>query len=275
MGSILAGIDYSEAAKALLQALAALRRRLRTSIYLYHAYQLPRGFPFLSAGVIEKIEAEAEIEANKKLRAFLSEVLPAKERRGLRLIVQREFVSEGITQHLKTARYDLLAIGATGDEAEEGAIGFHARHFIRGAKVPILITFPESVITWKKLLLVHDTQFPLASRSGTRRLLRRLNMPIVGLPVTRLPIIERQHKHLRKLVAPLPYEPFLWRGAALIEILIHAAAFYEADVIGLMADPQEIIKGMQALPTQKLTGGPAWLFFPKKVENRPEAESLE
>ncbi len=273
MASILAGIDYSEATKALVQALAALRKRLRATVYLYHAYQLPRGFPFLSAGVIEKIEAEAEVEANAKLKAFLSDILPARERRGMRLIVQREFVSEGIRQHLKAARYDILAIGATSDESEEGVLGFHARHFIRKATIPVLLTFPESLITWRRVLIVYDSQFPLASRTGTRRLLKRLNIPVIGLPVTRLTILEKQHKSLQRLVAPLPYEPFLWRGLALIEILMHAAAFYEADVIAIMSNAEDIIKGMQELPAQNLRGGPAWLFFPEKVDK--EAEDLD
>ncbi len=262
MAGIIAGIDYGDASVSLLKAVSALRKRLRATLYLYHAYQIPRGMPFLSAHVIEEIEAQAHAESESRLRSFLSTHLPPRERRGIRLVVQREFVSEGIHQHLTTDKYSLLGIGAFGVENEEGSIGFHARHFIRHASIPILITFPNTHIPWQHMLLVYDASFPLGKQGRIKRFLRRLQVSFSGLPVTHLRDVQRHHQKLQKLVAPAPYEPFSWQGAGLVRVILEAAAFVGADTIGVLMNPEFIIQGLQAIPPSNLPHSPGWIFFP-------------
>jgi len=263
MASIIAGIDYGEASVSLLKAVSALRKRLRATLYLYHAYQIPRGMPFLSAHVIEALEAEAHAESQNRLRSFLSAHLPSGEKRGIRLMVQREFVSEGLHQHLTTDRYDLLGIGAFGAESEEGSIGFHARHFIRNASIPILIAYPGSFIPWKHMLLVYDAKFQPARLPKVRRFLRRLQVSFSGLPVTHLKDLQKYHQKLQKLVGSAPYEPFSWQGAGLVQVILGAARFVEADTIGILMDPEFIIQGLQATPVEVLHQSPGWIFFPR------------
>ena len=263
MASIIAGIDYGEASVSLLKAVSALRKRLRATLYLYHAYQLPRGMPFLSAHVIEALEAEAHAESQKRLRSFISAHLSPAEKRGIRLMVQREFVSEGLHQHLTTDKYDLLGIGAFGAENGKEGIGFHARHFIRHASVPVLITYPDSFIPWKHMLLVYDAKFQPAKLPRVRRFLRRLQVSFSGLPVTHLKDVQKYHQKLRKLVGSAPYEPFSWQGAGLVQVILGAARFVGADTIGIFMDPEPIIQGLQATPVQDLRPSPGWIFFPR------------
>ncbi len=269
MARILAGIDYGEASVSLLKAVSGLRKRLRATLYLYHAYQLPRGMPFLSAHVIEAMEAEAYVESQKRLGAFLSTHLSSSEKRGIRLVVQREFVFEGIHQHLTTDRYDLLGIGAYGAESDEGGIGFHARHFIRNASIPVLITYPGSAIPWKHMLLVYDFDFRLGNQAKVKRFLRRLQVSFSGLPVTHLKSLQKHHQKLQRLVEPAPYEPFSWQGAGLIQVILGAAAFVGADTIGILMDPEAVIQGLQVTPPEALHRSPGWLFFPRAVQNAP------
>jgi hypothetical protein len=219
--------------------------------------------PFLSAHVIEDLEAAAQKEAEARLRDFLKSHLSSQERRGIKVIAQREFVSEGLDQHLRTDRYDLLGVGGIGENPSDEGIGFHARYFIRQASIPVLIAFPQGQTAWQRMLLVHDASFNMAQKAKVRRLLRRLQIPCIGLPVVHLANLQKQHRHLQKLVAPLPYAPFLWQGTALIELLLQAAASSGADVIGVLMAPEGIIQGMQALPPSQLKGSPAWLFFPE------------
>ena len=267
MASIIAGIDYGEASVSLLQAVSTLRRRLRATLYLYHAYQIPRGMPFLSAHVIEALEAEAHAESEKRLRAFLSAHLSPAQRRGIRLLVQREFVSEGLHQHLTTDRYDLLGIGAFGAESEKETIGFHARHFIRNSSIPVLITYPGSIIPWNRMLLVYDAEFRPAGLPRVRRFLRRLQVSFAGLPVTHLNDLQKHHQKLRKLVGSAPYEPFSWQGAGLVQVIRGAAAFVGADTVGILMDPEPIIEGLQATPPETLHQSPGWIFFPRAKQN--------
>jgi len=275
MASILAGIDYGEASVSLIRAVAALRKRLRATLYLYHAYQIPRGMPFLSARVIEELETKSHQEAEARLKSFLSQHLSGSERRGIRLLVQREFVAEGIHQHLQTERYDILGIGAYGIESDEEGIGFHARHFIRNAPVPVLITYPRTHISWNHMLLVYDPDFPIGKRAKLRRLLRRLQMSFTGLPVTHVKGMEKQHQKLQKFVSPASYEPFAWQGAGLIQVILGAAAYVGADSIGVLMEPEAIIQGLRAMPVEKLQDSPGWIFFPRFSQEAAEAEASE
>jgi nucleotide-binding universal stress UspA family protein len=274
MGRILAGIDYGEASVSLLKAVSALRRRLRATLYLYHAYQIPRGMPFLSAHVIEELEIRAQAEAENRLRAFLREHLAGAERRGIRILVEREFVTEGLHHHLRTERYDLLGIGAYGSESEEEGIGFHARHFIRNAPVPVLITYPGASTSWRHMLLVSDPDFALNKQGKVRRLLRRLQISYSGLAVVHLKSIQKHHQKLEKLVSPASYKPFAWEGAGLIQVILGAAASVGADTIGILMDPEAIIQGLQATPVDKLHRSPAWMFFPRAPQKETEDREL-
>ncbi len=274
MGRILAGIDYGEASVSLLKAVSALRRRLRATLYLYHAYQIPRGMPFLSAHVIEELESKAQAEAENRLRAFLREHLSGAERRGIRLLVEREFVTEGLHQHLRTERYDVLGIGAYGPENEGGGIGFHARHFIRNAPVPVIITYPCASISWRRMLLVSDPDFVLGKQGKVRRLLRRLQISYSGLPVVHLKSLQKHHQKLEKLVSPASYEPFAWEGVGLIQLILGAAASVGADTIGVLMDPEAIIQGLKATPAEKLHHSPAWVFFPRAPQKEREDGKL-
>jgi len=274
MGRILAGIDYGEASVSLLKAVSALRRRLRATLYLYHAYQIPRGMPFLSAHVIEELEIKTQAEAENRLRAFLGEHLSGAERRGIRLLVEREFVTEGLHHHLRTERYDLLGIGAYGTESEEEGIGFHARHFIRNAPVPVVITYPGTSVSWQHMLLVYDPGFALDKQGKVRRLLRRLQISYSGLPVVHLKSIQKHHQKLEKLVSPASYKPFAWEGAGLIQVILGAAASVGADTIGILMDPEAIIQGLQATPADKLRHSPAWVFFPRAPQKETENGEL-
>lgn len=266
MARIIAGIDYGEASVSLLKAVSVLRKRLRATLYLYHAYQIPRGMPFLSAHVIEALEAEAHAESQKRLRAFLSAHLSPAEKRGIRILVQREFVSEGLHQHLTTDRYDLLGIGAFGPESEKESIGFHARHFIRNSSVPVLITYPGGSIPWKHMLLVYDPKFRPDRLPRVRRFLRRVQVSFSGLPVTHLKDVQRHHQKLRKLVGSAPYEPFSWQGAGLVQVILGAARSVEADTIGIFMDPESIIQGLQTTPAETLHQSPGWIFFPREAQ---------
>ncbi len=274
MGRILAGIDYGEASVSLLKAVSALRRRLRATLYLYHAYQIPRGMPFLSAHVIEELESKTQAEAENRLRAFLREHLAGAERRGIRLLVEREFVTEGLHHHLRTERYDVLAIGAYGPENEGEGIGFHARHFIRKAPVPVIITYPCASISWRRMLLVYDPDFVLGKQGKVRRLLRRLQISYSGLPVVHLKSLQKHHQKLEKLVSPASYEPFAWEGVGLIQVILGAAASVGADTIGILMDPEAIIQGLKATPAEKLHHSPAWVFFPRASQKETESGEL-
>jgi len=274
MGRILAGIDYGEASVSLLKAVSALRRRLRATLYLYHAYQIPRGMPFLSAHVIEELEIKTQAEAENRLRAFLREHLSGPERRGIRLLVEREFVTEGLHYHLRTERYDVLGIGAYGPENEGGGIGFHARHFIRNALVPVIITYPCASISWRRMLLVYDPDFVLGKQGKVRRLLRRLQISYSGLPVVHLKSVQKHHQKLEKLVSAASYEPFAWEGAGLIQVILGAAASVGADTIGILMDPEAIIQGLKATPAEKLHHSPAWVFFPRASQKETESGEL-
>jgi len=275
MASILVGIDYGEASVSLLKAVSSLRKRLRATLHLYHAYQIPRGMPFLSAHVIEEMEAKSQEEAQARLKAFLSQHLPKAERRGIRLIVQREFVTEGLHQHLQTERYDILGIGAYGVENDEEGIGFHARHFIRNAPVPVLITYPRTSISWKHMLLVYDPAFTMGKRAKLRRLLRRLQVSFTGLTVVPVKGVEKQHQKLQKLVSPASYEPFAWQGAGLIQVILGAAAYVGADSIGVLMEPEALIQGLRATPVEKLQDSPGWLFFPRDLQEEAEVPASE
>jgi nucleotide-binding universal stress UspA family protein len=274
MGRILAGIDYGEASVTLLRAVSALRQRLRATLYLYHAYQIPRGMPFLSAHVIEELETKTQAEAENRLRAFLREHLSGAERRGIRLLVEREFVTEGLHYHLRTERYDVLGIGAYGPENEGEGIGFHARHFIRNAPVPVIITYPCASISWRRMLLVSDPDFALGKQGKVRRLLRRLQISYSGLPMVHLKSLQKHHQKLEKLVSPASYEPFAWEGAELIQVILGAAASVGADTIGILMDPEAIIQGLKATPAEKLHHSPAWVFFPRASQKETESGEL-
>lgn len=279
MGKLLAGIDYSPASVRALEALLPLRQVARHSISLYHAYQLPKGLPFLSAHVIEDMEMEAERTAQQKLRRFLQETLPPGESRRIQIITQREFLTDGLSRYLETGKYTLLALGARGDsEPDEEPIGFHARHFIHESPVPVLITFPQTTVRWKRLLLVYDKGYrsPTGQRF-LRHLVQKLGTSIAGLPLLRPgPTIERLHGEMRRLTRAIEYQPVVWDGPHLVRLLLQAARSYEADLIACFADPGNILKGMRAMNEHQIDGHAGWLFFPQLLPEEPgtEAETL-
>jgi nucleotide-binding universal stress UspA family protein len=278
MGKLLAAIDYSPASASALQALLPLRRYLRATLVVYHAYQLPRGLPFLSAHVIERMEREAEDAAQQNLRDFLAAHVSAADRRGIRVLAQRDFPSDGLQRHLEVGRYTLLALGAQGGEEEiEGALGFHARHFINHSPVPTLVAFAESVIAWKRILVAYDSQYrsPRAIQL-LRKIASKGQTEIVGLPILRLNAhIERLHKRLYRLLRPRKYDQVLWKGAPFVELLLQAARSYHADIIALLMNSSEIVEGMQALSPATFIGGPAWLFLPQEQRDTEEEDSEE
>lgn len=271
MGKLLAGIDYSAASVRALEALFPLRQAIRSTIVLYHAYQLPKGFPFLSAHVIEDMEAEAERSARQQMRRFLEESIPRVEARRIRIVTQRDFLTEGLSRHLQTRQFSLLALGARGDaELEEEPIGFHARHFILQSPIPVLIAFPKTTVRWKRLLLAYDPSFrsPIGQRF-LRQVVQKLSLPVAGLPLIRPDSrIERIHNRIKKIVRPEAYQEVQWEGAHLVRLLLQAARLQDADVIAYFADPQTILQGMRSMDEQELDAQAAWLFFPKT----PEAE---
>jgi hypothetical protein len=188
--------------------------------------------------------------------------------------VEREFVTEGLHHHLRTERYDVLGIGAYGPENEGEGIGFHARHFIRNAPVPVIITYPCASISWRRMLLVYDPDFVLGKQGKVRRLLRRLQISYSGLPVVHLKSLQKHHQKLEKLVSPASYEPFAWEGAGLIQLILGAAASVGADTIGILMDPEAIIQGLRATPPEKLHHSPAWVFFPRASQKETESGEL-
>lgn len=276
MGKLLAGIDYSPASIQALTALLPLRQAMKYSLSLYHAYQLPKGLPFLSAHVIEDMEMDAQREAQKKLRQFLHTTLPDDERRHIHIITEREFLTEGLSRYLATGKYNLLALGARGEvDANSEPIGFHARHFIQEAPVPVLITFPHTEVQWKRLLLAYEANYrsPVGQRF-LRQLTQKLNLPVVGLPIVSSNSTTQQlHKKIQRLVQTPKYHPVVWRGAAMVRLLLQAARTYEADVIAYFGEPSEILQGMRSMPETELDGGAAWLFFPQRREPSAETEN--
>lgn len=276
MGKLLTGIDYSPASVSALKALLPLRHAMKYSLSLYHAYQLPKGLPFLSAHVIEDMEMDAQREAQKKLRQFLDATLPDNERRRINIITEREFLTEGLTRYLATGKYTLLALGARGEaDSDTGPIGFHARHFIYGAPIPVLITFPRTVVQWKRLLLAYDAKYrsPVGQRF-LRQLTQKLKLPVAGIPlISPSPTTQRLHKQMQRLVHTPEYHPVVWRGAAMVRLLLQAARTHEADVIAYFAEPSEILNGMRNMSESELDEGAAWLFFPEMREHVTEAEN--
>lgn len=265
MGKLLVGIDYSPASLMALQATLALRRALRQPLAVYHAYQLPTGLPFLSPHVIEKMEQEAEANASKQLKDFLRAHVPPAELRGLRIYTQRDFPTEGLKRFLETEKYSLLALGAQSNPDEEnGALGFHSRHFIHASPVPTLICFPEHTVRWQRLLVAYDPTYDTPRGvSFLRQLSKKVFAEVVGLPILRPNVqINRMHSRLQRLLRPLRYTRLVWEGSRLVELLLHAAHSYGADVIALHTAPNPIVEGLRALPFNSLVGKPAWLFLP-------------
>ncbi len=265
MGKLLVGIDYSPASVTALQAVLNLRRALRQTLAVYHAYQLPTGLPFLSPHVIEKMEQEAEADASKKLKDFLRAHVPAAELRGVRLYAQRDFLSEGLKRLLTTNSYTLLALGAqsTIDEGE-GALGFHSRHFIYNSPIPTLICFPDYLVRWERLLVAYDpTHSSPQGMAFLRQVAKKTGSEIVGLPILRPSSqIDRLHRKLQRTLHPKKYTRLVWEGSRLVELLLHAAHSYGADVIALHTAPSPIVEGLQVLPFNSFVGKPAWLFLP-------------
>lgn len=276
MGKLLAGIDYSPASVRALEALLPLRQLARHTISLYHAYQLPKGLPFLSAHIIEDMEMEAERSAQQELRRFLQRTLPPEENRRIQIITQREFLTEGLGRYLKTGKYILLALGARGDaEPEEEPVGFHARHFIHSSPIPVLITFPQTMVRWKRLLLAYDKEYrsPIGQRF-LRHLIQKLGTAVAGLPLLHpSPPIERLHRKMRHLTRAKEYQAVVWEGPHLVRLLLQAARSYEADVIACFSDPTNILKGMRTMNEQDLDGQAGWLFFPQLLPEVVETES--
>ncbi|MCS7296693.1 MAG: universal stress protein [Bacteroidia bacterium] len=265
MGNLLASIDYSPASIRALEASLRLRQLTGDRVVLYHAYQLPKGLPFLSAHVIEGMEVEAQRAAQERLRRFLSETLPPTEARRIRIIIQREFLTEGLSQQLRARRYSLLALGARGESTEDGErIGFHARHFVYHSSVPLLLTFPKTEVRWQRLLFAYEPTFRSSVGLRTlRQIIQKLSLPVVGLPLLKMnPTADRFHKSILKATRASHYQPLRWEGSHLVRLLIQAARSYQADVIGFYAHPQEVITGMQALSEAELEEGAGWLFFP-------------
>lgn len=277
MAKLLAAIDYSEAAASAVRALLPLRRTLHDTLILYHAYQIPRGLPFLSAHVIEKIEKEADTTAREKLREFLSSLVPPSERRGIRLLVQRDFPTDGLRRHLATDKYGLLALGAQSSDDSEGGLGFHARHFIYHSPIPTLVTFPETVLSWKKILVAYDKNYTSPKgKQFLRRLISKMACEVVGLPILRQDSrIEQMHTRLQRLTGATHYTRILWRGADLVRLLRQAALSYGAEVVALYTAPDEIVEGLRSLPADQLHGVPAWLFLPQPCPPPQEAPEIE
>lgn len=276
MGKLLVGIDYSPASLTALRAVLNLRRSLRQTLAVYHAYQLPTGLPFLSPHVIEKMEQEAGATAHKQLKNFLRAHVPSVELRGLRIYTQRDFPTEGLKRFLETEKYTLLALGAQGSPGEqEGALGFHSRHFIFASSIPILIGFPEYEVRWQRLLVAYDPTY--SSPKGIaflRQLSKKVSAEVVGLPILRpSPQIDRIHARLQRLLRPPQYTRLVWEGSRLVELLLHAAHSYGADVIALHTAPSPIVEGLRVLPFNSLVGKPAWLFLPPAPSPSDPAEA--
>ncbi len=268
MGKLLAAIDYSPASAAVLQALLPLRRKLRDSLVLYHAYQLPRGLPFLSAHIIEQMEQEAAQAAHQRLREFVAAHVPANERRSIRLVSQRDFLTEGLHRYLQSRSYRLLALGAQGQGDEsEGAIGFHTRHFIHHASLPILVVFPESRIAWKKMLVVYDVDYRSPEGvSFLRTLTRKVGAQVAALPLLRPDgRIEKMHSRLQRLVQASAYEKVSWSGPRFVQLILNVAHTYEADLIVLFSDSAQALEGMRTLSPEAFLGSPGWLFLPRSA----------
>ncbi|MEN3040903.1 MAG: universal stress protein [Bacteroidia bacterium] len=266
MAKLIAGIDYSPACTRALEALLMIRKATRYNVALYHAYQLPKGLPFLSAHVIEDMEMEAEKAAQQRLRRFLYETFPAADVRRLQIITQREFLTDGLSKHLETGKYLLLALGSRGEsETESTTLGFHARHFIRRSPIPVLITFPESQVQWRRLLIAYhpDFQSPIGKRF-LRFLTQKVVSSVAGLvllPPT--PHLSKIHKKIQHIIPEnVEYEPVVWEGMHLVRLLLQASRSYGADVIAYFSDPAQILPAMQSFPETEINNQAAWLFFP-------------
>ncbi|MCS7189787.1 MAG: universal stress protein [Bacteroidia bacterium] len=276
MGKLLAALDFSPSSTAALKAILPLQEILREGIVLYHAYQLPRGLPFLSSHIIEKMEREAESATQKEIRAFVQEHVPTQKRRSIRIVAQRDFPIEGLERYLKVGRHTLLAIGAQGKEKEEGTLGFHTRHFIQHSRIPTLITFPETKVSWKRILIAYDFEYRSAKgMKFLRRLIQRGNIEVSGLIILRPnPQLDKLHQRLQKQIRASSYTRVVWSGVHLIHLLMQAAHSYQADVIALHTSPKEIIEGMRELSVSELSEQPAWLFLPSSAAESAE-ESIE
>lgn len=278
MGKLLTSVDFGAASLAALQALIRLRRSTRDSLVVYHAYQLPRGMPFLSAHVIEELEERAERSAQKELRDFIFKELTPQERRGIRIYAQREFLTEGLSIHLRTGTYALLALGAKGEsEQTEGALGFHTKHFIYHSPVPMLVAFPESAIHWRRILIAYEEGYesPLGV-SFLRRVIQKVKPQIIGLPIVKSEkSLQSYHKKIQKQFRSPSYTPVTWEKSSLVELLLQVAQRYEADIIAVLTDPEPIVEGMKSLPPAMFARQAGWLFLPPLVEEEsngvPEA----
>ncbi|MEN2992794.1 MAG: universal stress protein [Bacteroidia bacterium] len=273
MGKILVGIDYGPACVAALHAALELRRILRDPLVLYHAYQLPKGLPFLSAHVIEAMEDEARKSAQKKLKEFLSKEIHPANRRGIKLITHQDFVTDGIYRYLATENCSLLAIGSQNENTEAGgSLGFHARHFIFQAPVPVLIAFPESRPTWQRPMVIYDRKFssPLGRRF-LRRLARRSQSEFIGLPLLRYEkLLHLLHRKLHNLLGkPEKYTPVMWKDELLIRLILQMALHYKSDVLIVLADKRKFVEGLQRIPPSDMKGQPAWVFFPALAQSEP------
>ncbi|MCS6895351.1 MAG: universal stress protein [Bacteroidia bacterium] len=266
MAKLIAGIDYSPASVRALEALIPIRKATKQSIALYHAYQLPKGLPFLSAHVIEDMEMEAEKATQQKLRRFLHDTFPPADIQRVKIITQRDFLTDGLFRHLETGKYILLAMGARGEtETEKAAIGFHARHFIRHSPIPVLITFPQTQVRWKRLLIAYHPNFHSPIGKRLLRLLTQKLVPSVAgvalLPPT--PAIEKIHKKIRQqLTHGADYQPVVWESVHLVRLLLETSRSYEADVIAYFSDPMHILPAMRSIPESEIDSQAAWLFFP-------------
>ncbi|MCS6789374.1 MAG: universal stress protein [Bacteroidia bacterium] len=272
MGKLLTSVDFGSASLAALQALIRLRRNTRDSLVVYHAYQLPRGMPFLSAHVIEELEERAERNAQKELRDFIFKEITPQERRGIRIYAQREFLTEGLSSHLCTGNYALLALGAKGEsEQTEGALGFHTKHFIYHSPVPMLVAFPESAIHWRRILIAYEENYESpVGMSFLRRVIQKAKSEVVGLPILKIEkSLQSYHKKIQKQFRPSSYIPVVWEKNNLVELLLQLAQRYEADVIALFTDPDPIVEGMKSLSPSMFIRQAGWLFLPPLVEEEP------
>lgn len=269
MGKLLIGVDFGPASLAALQALIRLRRSTRDSLVVYHAYQLPRGMPFLSAHVIEELEERAEHNAQKELRNFIFKEITPQERRGIRIYTQREFLTEGLSTQLRTGTYSLLALGAKGEgEQTGGTLGFHTRHFIYHSPIPTLIAFPESAIHWRRILIAYEEGYasPLGM-SFLRRLIQKVKPHVIGLPLVNMEkSLQSYHKKIQKLFRSAPYTPVVWERSNLVELILQVSQRYEADVIAVLTDPEPIVEGMKNLPLEMFARQAGWLFLPPLVK---------
>jgi nucleotide-binding universal stress UspA family protein len=137
---IVCATDLSPEADAVVKVAAALARRLRGGLELFHVVHVP---PVLPADVFDKtLIGDLRVVAESKIEALAAELRAA----GLDVTtsVRLGFIDDAIAHHAAKARAELLVMGSHGRSgAARTFLGSVAERTIRSAPCPTLVVPPE------------------------------------------------------------------------------------------------------------------------------------